>query len=100
MIENSDDDESDNDTNSDRPAAGDDDRDFSVAPGLHDDDNATASSQTEDDPVTLAMRATLDSDYDDEEEQILYPIQKRPRSDSEISFDFFFSDKTASVNLR
>ena len=44
------------------------------------DDGATVSTRTEDDPVNLAMRATLDhdDDEDDEEEQILYP-QRTPQ---------------------
>ncbi|KAG8993946.1 hypothetical protein FRB94_010245 [Tulasnella sp. JGI-2019a] len=48
------------------------------------EDNATVSTRTDDDPVNLAMRATLDSereedfgDDDDEEEMILYPIQRK-----------------------
>ncbi|KZW00374.1 hypothetical protein EXIGLDRAFT_639431 [Exidia glandulosa HHB12029] len=37
------------------------------------DDARTVSTRTEDDPVRLAMNATLDDDDDDDEEQILYP---------------------------
>jgi hypothetical protein len=37
-----------------------------------DDDAATVSTKTEDDPVSLAMRATLDNSDDDE---IVYPKQ-------------------------
>lgn len=37
------------------------------------DDARTVSTRTEDDPVHLAMHATLEDDDDDDEEQILYP---------------------------
>lgn len=53
---------------------------------LEEEDNATVSTRTDDDPVNLAMRATLDSereedfiDDEDEEEMILYPIQRKIR---------------------
>lgn len=72
LIESSDDDE-EQDTDSQKPAAGDDvdDRGSSVA-----EDAFTTSSRTEDDPVTLAMRATLESD---EEERVLYPVSRKSR---------------------
>jgi hypothetical protein len=47
-----------------------------------DDGNATDSTRTEDDPVSLAMRATLidgGNEFDDDEEEILYP-QRGPTS--------------------
>jgi hypothetical protein len=43
------------------------------------DDAATTSTRTDDDPVNLAMKASLDSDLSDhemdDEEEILYPKQ-------------------------
>jgi hypothetical protein len=45
-----------------------------------DDDRATVSTRTEDDPVRLAMDAVLsESEEDDDEEEILYPQSYRPR---------------------
>ncbi|KAG8902358.1 hypothetical protein FRB99_004548 [Tulasnella sp. 403] len=76
-----------------RPALGDDDRDLSVEhnaePGGVFDDGASESTRTDDDPVNLAMRATLglddtaDDDVDDDDEQILYPV-KRPNPASNL----------------
>ncbi|CAE6501881.1 unnamed protein product [Rhizoctonia solani] len=44
------------------------------------DDRATVSTRTDDDPVQLAMNARLsDEDEDEDEEQILYPQGYRPR---------------------
>ncbi|KAG8934834.1 hypothetical protein FRC02_009154 [Tulasnella sp. 418] len=79
--------EDESDLASHRPAAGDledEDRGLST-PGTPsnrqeftegDDDNFTVSSKTEDDPVNLAMRATLDSengdDEDDDEDMVVY----------------------------
>lgn len=47
-----------------------------------DDDRATVSTRTEDDPVRLAMNAFLteDEDDEDEEEEILYPQTGRDRT--------------------
>ncbi|CAE6366101.1 unnamed protein product [Rhizoctonia solani] len=43
------------------------------------DDRATVSTRTDDDPVRLAMNARLSDDEDEDEEQILYPQGHRPR---------------------
>ncbi|KAG8886791.1 hypothetical protein FRB98_000973 [Tulasnella sp. 332] len=77
-----------------RPAISDDDDDADYVGAmdvqtdadhdLEEGDDVTVSTRTDDDPVNLAMRATLDSergedfdDNDDEEEMILYPIQRK-----------------------
>ena len=66
-----------------QPAAGDDaDRNMrylSMSEKGFDDDAATVSTRTEDDPVSLAMRATLNlgeefDDEDEEEDMVLYPV--------------------------
>ncbi|CAE6499160.1 unnamed protein product [Rhizoctonia solani] len=53
-----------------------DDDDFPT----QEDDRATVSTRTDDDPVQLAMNARLsDEEEDEDEEQILYPQGYRPR---------------------
>ncbi len=56
------------------------------------DDAATTSTRTDDDPVNLAMKATLDSDMsdhdmdDEEEDQILYPKQVMSTPMKQVNF--------------
>lgn len=79
-VEEEEDQESD-EAASHRPATGDNSSGVGQTPNdtADDEDAATVSTRTEDDPVNLAMRAALDSDQEDEdeEEQILYPVQRR-----------------------